>query len=306
MFRRQGHWVLVCALLTVMPFTSSHSATLREAVMAGDLAELERLLEEGVNPNEVEAGLLLYFAAQRGHEEIVTLLVGRGADVNAVTRFGTPLQIAARGNRVDIVETLLKNGADPNIGGGEFLKMPLHEAAERGAMEAATLLLQHGADVNARSAKGHPPIHSAARKGRNEMVMLMRKNGASPMPVEPVMPADIAAADLEQGRIHALACQRCHEMGADRPQEGVTHALGPSLWNVVGRKIASMPDFPYSESLAVREGAWTYEELNRFLADPTGYVPGTNMEFSLEPDARIRIPLIAYLRTLSDSPISLE
>ena len=72
---------------------------------------------------------------------------------------------------------------------------------------------------------------------------------------------------------------------------------------MIGRKIASIPDFEYSKALNDYEGAWTFEELNRFLARSTEIAPGTKMEASGITDATDRANLIAYLRTLSDSPV---
>ena len=184
------------------------------------------------------------------------------------------------------------------------MKMPLHDAAERGALEAALVLLKNGADVNVRTSMHHPPIHLAAMKGKDDMVALLVEQGASPMKVEPLAPGELAKADLEEGRIRAIECGQCHAL-----EIGTTPAgpyPGPDLWNVVGREKASMPDYAYSDALARQNGAWTYDELNRFIADATGYVPGTNMGHGFEPERSKRVPLIAYLRTLSDNPLPLE
>ena len=54
----------------------------------------------------------LHFAADRGHEEVVKLLISKGADVNAVCRYGlTPLTLATVAKRKDIMELLIKQGA---------------------------------------------------------------------------------------------------------------------------------------------------------------------------------------------------
>ena len=80
---------------------------------------------------------------------------------------------------------------------------------------------------------------------------------------------------------------------------------GPNLWEVVGRDKASMPDFTYSKTLRAWEGVWTYEDLNIYLYGPTLTTPGVLMEIPGVPDETERANLIAYLRTLSDKPISL-
>jgi ankyrin repeat protein len=296
--------VLLALLLAVAFVNGAHGAPLDSAAVAGDVNEVRRLLDDGADANGGGAGTPLYFAAQRGHADVVALLVERGADVNTVTQFGTALQIAARGNQTAIMEMLLRNGADPNLSGGEYGNTPLHDAAERGAIEAARLLLENGADVNSRTKRGHPPIHLATSKGKDEMVALLLEHGAAPMPVEPLAPGELAAADPEEGRLRAEECRGCHALEPGTKPSGPYP--GPDLWNVVGRDKGSVPGYDYSRALGGHEGIWTYEELNRFLADPTGYVPGTNMQVEFEPDRSKRIPLIAYLRNLSDNPLPLE
>ena len=296
---------IILAVLSLVAISrEAVAASIGDAAAAGDTAEVQRLLDEGADPNQKGVGSPLYFAAQRGHVKVVELLLEAGAEVNAVTRFGTALQIAARGNRIQIVEVLLENGADPNIPGGPEMKMPLHDAAERGALEAARVLLENGADVNGRTSMLHPPIHLAAFKGKDDLVALLGEFGASPMNVEPLAPGELAKADPEQGRIRAIECGQCHALEIGTAPVGPYP--GPDLWNVVGRGKASLANYAYSKALAKQNGAWTYEELNRFLADATGYVPGTNMGHGFEPERNKRVPLIAYLRTLSDNPLPLE
>lgn len=303
MFRRRA-CALVLGMCGIAAFEVAGAEPLQDAALEGNLTEVERLLSEGADPNAEGAGSPLYFAAQRGHVEVVALLVEHGADVNAVTGFGTALQIAARGNQVQIVEILLERGADPNLVGGDDENTPLHDAAARGSIEAANLLIERGADVNRRNKKAFPPVHLAARKGNHEMVALLRKHGAAPKLIEPLSPSELATADLDIGRIRAIECTACHALEKDkRPGDSNT---GPKLWNIVGRTKASMPDYAYSDALANLTGTWTYEELNRFIADPPGIVPGTNMEQGFEPDRSKRIPVIAYLRTLSEIPMPVE
>jgi cytochrome c2 len=276
------------------------------AARDGNVEEVARLLDEGADPNAVTVGTPLYFASQRGHLEVVALLLDHGADVNAVTRFGTPLQIAARSNHVEIVELLLSHGADPQILGGDFGNAPLHDAAERGSMEAAALLLENGADINQRNKEQWPAIHLAMREKRYEMADWLREQGAAPMPVEPLAPGELAAADLDAGRIRAIECAQCHPLELSKKTISGPGPLGPLLWNVVGRAKATMTDYPYSDAMAAQTGTWTFDELNRFLADAPGVVPGTNMQRGFEPDRSKRISVIAYLRTLSDDPVPLD
>ena len=86
--------------------------------------------------------------------------------------------------------------------------------------------------------------------------------------------------------------------------KGGPNRVGPNLWGVVGRKRAG-PGFNYSAAMKAKGGEWTFDELNKFLAGPAGYIPGTSMGFAGIPRASERADLIDYLRTRADSPVPL-
>ena len=79
----------------------------------------------------------------------------------------------------------------------------------------------------------------------------------------------------------------------------------PNLWGIVGRPKGSESDVQYSSVLKEAGGNWTFEELNSFLSHPTLTLPGTDMAFAGLQDEQQRADVIAYLRTLSDSPVPL-
>ena len=266
----------------------------------GDVDALAEALAEqpSVDPKSLERPL--YFAAQLGHAEAVSMLLSHGANPNTVLDFGGALQKAARGNHVEALEALLNAGADPNNRDRDRELTALHSAAERGALEAAQLLLKHGADVNARNRWGLPPIHLAARKDRQEMIAFLSANGAAALPAAPISADELEVADLELGRISAIMCVQCHQV---EPATTAirNNSLGPSLTNVVGRDIGVVDGFRYSDSLKARGGSWTIQELNSFLTDPPGAIPGTEMEYPLNLTRKERVALIAYLVTLSEN-----
>jgi cytochrome c2 len=113
----------------------------------------------------------------------------------------------------------------------------------------------------------------------------------------------LAAADPKAGENSAKKCLACHTFAS-----GEANKVGPNLWSVVNRPIAAHEGYKYNDamhSFAETAKTWTFDNLNTFLHDPKGTVPGTKMAFpGLKADAE-RANVIAYLRTLSDSPAPL-
>lgn len=107
-------------------------------------------------------------------------------------------------------------------------------------------------------------------------------------------------ANAENGAGIFKKCGACHT-----GESGGANKLGPNLWGVVGRKIASKEGFGYSEAIKGKGGEWTYENLAAFIHNPKAFAPGTKMIFAGVPDSAQLADLLAYLRTLSDSPAPL-
>lgn len=134
-----------------------------------------------------------------------------------------------------------------------------------------------------------------------EKVSVPRSAAAPPVLAVPEPQVDLAtllaAADVEKGRQTALVCTSCHsfDQGQDR--------IGPSLWGIVGRKVASRGTFTYSSAFAAQTGDWTYERLDHYLTSPAKAVPGNKMGFAGLRKAEDRANVIAFLRTLSAAPV---
>lgn len=110
----------------------------------------------------------------------------------------------------------------------------------------------------------------------------------------------LASADPAAGETITRQCTACHVFA-----EGGESRVGPYLWNVLGRDIASVAGFNYSAALQEIEGEWTYEKLDGFLANPRGFAPGTSMSYAGLRSAGDRANLIAYMRGLSHEPLPL-
>ncbi len=114
---------------------------------------------------------------------------------------------------------------------------------------------------------------------------------------EPTLPELLAAADLKKGEKVFKKCSACHKV------EAGANGVGPSLWNVMGRDIASIDGFGYSGDLGALDGGWTWEQMDAFLTNPKGVAPGTKMGFAGLKKATDRANVMAYLNQAGDAPI---
>src|SRR4051794_23094043 len=110
----------------------------------------------------------------------------------------------------------------------------------------------------------------------------------------------LAKAEVGRGENSAKKCAACHTFN-----KGGRPLVGPNLWGVVGRAKASEGGFNYSAALKSKGGNWTIDDINQFITNPRGTVPGTNMTFAGVPRATERADIIAYLNSLSDNPAPL-
>jgi cytochrome c len=123
--------------------------------------------------------------------------------------------------------------------------------------------------------------------------------GAAPVAEDPIEKL-LASSDPAKGQNSAKACQACHTF-----DKGGPNRVGPNLWGVVGRPKASEKGFDYSAAMKAKGGNWTIDDLNQFLTNPKGLVPGTKMTFNGIARGNQRADVIAYLNSLADSPAPL-
>ncbi|NKB33009.1 MAG: hypothetical protein GKR91_07930 [Pseudomonadales bacterium] len=152
------------------------------AARSQDLAQVEALLNGGadVDQRQGDGATALHWAAHRNNQELARLLLETGADVNAHNELGaTPMWLAARNGSVAMLELLLDAGANPNIP-LQMGETPLMSAARSGAMDSIALLLARGAEVNAaEQEKSQTALMWAVAQSHSEVVQLLIDNGAN-------------------------------------------------------------------------------------------------------------------------------
>ncbi len=86
-------------------------------------------------------------------------------------------------------------------------------------------------------------------------------------------------------------CKSCHSV------TGPSSPAGPTLKGVAGRKVAAVAGYSFSPGLTKKGGTWTDANLDAYLANPTGFAPGTKM-FNRVANPQARAAIIAYLKTV--------
>lgn len=120
--------------------------------------------------------------------------------------------------------------------------------------------------------------------------------------VSSVTPEQLAAANPTRGAVQFAKCATCHTI-----EEKGTTGIGPNLWGVVGHKIADdHSNFAFSDAMKQIGGIWDAAALDRFLADPRVFAPGTKMNFSGISDPAARADLIAYLNQNASTQMKLH
>ncbi|MDQ2092301.1 ankyrin repeat domain-containing protein [Marimonas arenosa] len=268
-------WAGFAALVYLVNAPIGHAGELHRAAKSGDLKKLSTLIEAGAEIDETD-----------GENE-------------------TALHKAAKGNHAEAVALLLEAGADPYISGQSAFGStgtPLHAAAKMGRIQALQVLLEAGIDPNLNDPGAGPPLHYAVLYRRRAAVDLLESYGAGPVSAASVANR-LALADPEEGKEVANTCRLCHLF--QRGDDGRPRA-GPTLWNILGRPKGSVVDYAYSDAMRAAGGVWTYDDLNSYVVNPKGFVPGTKMQTvqGISSPER-RAALIRFLRELSDAPKAL-
>lgn len=169
-------------LLESIPVTATKAdRALFKSIVADDVKGVQRALKDGasINVRDDFARTPLHWAATDGNLQIIHILIGAGAPLDARDRdYATPLFYAIDAENPDIVVALLDQ-PEPYVNVRDISRRtPLHDAAHQDNLNIVQELILHGADVNAADEYGATPLHDAAEAGRLAMVEELLKASA--------------------------------------------------------------------------------------------------------------------------------
>jgi ankyrin repeat protein len=200
-------WSFLAAPPTTPPDQTALAAALRTAIRDGDHAQVSRLLEQGarVEARDEASEAPLMQAALQADAAMMRLFLDRDANVQARTQDGTSALLRAVHNPDKVrlllqhgalpesravvlaamvpgsrktLELLLQHGGDSQANVGGFTA--LMAAAFSGDLESVTCLLDHGADVRARTPAGYTAVYAAVASGNIAILRLLLDRGATP------------------------------------------------------------------------------------------------------------------------------
>ena len=156
----------------------SKNDDLTEAIRKGDVTAAAALLDDDRSLLHAAAGPVsaILLAVYHGRRDIAQLFLDRGADVNAASRNAqrvAPVHAAATIGDAASLRLLLERGADPNAR-QHLGYAPLHSAAANDDRATSEILLAHGADPHAKTDDGKTPADLATERGHGELADWLR------------------------------------------------------------------------------------------------------------------------------------
>uniref|UniRef100_A0A671Z148 Ankyrin 3 n=1 Tax=Sparus aurata TaxID=8175 RepID=A0A671Z148_SPAAU len=155
-------------------------------------------IQDGLTP--------LHCGARSGHEQVVEILLDRGAPFLSKTKNGlSPLHMATQGDHLNCVQLLLQHDVPVDDVTNDYLTA-LHVAAHCGHYKVAKLIVDKKANPNAKALNGFTPLHIACKKNRVKVMELLLKHGASIQAVTEsgLTPIHVAAFMGHENIVHAL------------------------------------------------------------------------------------------------------
>lgn len=159
-------------------FVPADNKSMLNAIEYGDAATVAQLLDQGADPNSKIGGeTILACAAKEGHDEIVRLLLDRGAEISH-RRGKNPFTQAMHNGRVSCVKTLMEYGGNVNVKDSNG-RTPLILATLDDNHSLTRLFIDAGADLDVKDNRGNTALHYAVKRGNVDAVELLVKGGAN-------------------------------------------------------------------------------------------------------------------------------
>jgi len=192
-------------------------AGLQVAASIGLEEVVQLLVEKGadVNAQGTYYGTALQAASSKGHGQVVQRLLEAGANINTQGEYDTALQLASSNGHDQIVQRLLEAGADVNAQGG-YTDTALQAASAHGHDQIVQRLIEAGADVNTQGKYG-TALQAASSNGHDQIVQWLLEAGADVNAQEGEYGSALQAASSEG---HDQVVQRLLEAGADINAQG--------------------------------------------------------------------------------------
>ena len=198
-----SRWVRNCNLEDTYKWrnlvTLHEAAPMYYAAFCGFPDVVEKLIRE--HPEHVNAragplGTALHAASRMNRLKVVQSLLRNGADVTTLGLWGrTPLLFASYWGHLEVARWLIDHSADVNTKALGDHQTSLHLAASRGHLDIVRMLFEHNADINPRSKSGRTPLHFASCGGHVDTVRFLLDHGADPK----------ARNDLQQTSLHVAS-----------------------------------------------------------------------------------------------------
>lgn len=157
----------------------SATSSLEQAASEGRAETIKNLIAQGgdINARNMRGQSPLHLAVKQGNSDVVQILLESGAEVDVVeTDSGcTSLHYAASLGHVDLCESLVRYGANPDAQTAR-LETPLHLAVSRGHPEVVALLLKYHAKLDIRDKNGTTPLQQAEKLNKREIVLLIKQH----------------------------------------------------------------------------------------------------------------------------------
>ena len=167
------------AMVDLLVEKGADTTTPHLAAYTGDLRGIKSLLEKDGPVDSLEGLTLLHAASAGGHIDVVEYLIAEGFEATATTEDNktTPLHLVAVSGHEEVAGLLIDKGANVNAKDGRGCA-PLYLAAQYGDIEVAQALLAEGADPNQENSNGKTPLQAAAGNGHRAIAQLLIEAGA--------------------------------------------------------------------------------------------------------------------------------